>query len=265
MKLWKGYHKFPKFIRDAVTLPFMVLPSEPFIMKAKEYLKNEHCEESYVNLVSIFANSEKESLYTKEFKNKFNGLNAVNAIKHYFDTPKQFVNKMLYTDIKTYLPDNMLMKYDKITMAKSIEGRVPFCDYKLAEFSSNLPTKYKINFLTDKYILRKSMVDILPKKILKKKKQRFLVPTDNWLKRDFGELTEKIFDEKKDILSAFFDKYFIKKLLSHESFISNKILRINNLTRLYYSRQVWTITNFLLWYDIFVDENNQRLKKKNLN
>jgi len=87
-----------------------------------------------------------------------------------------------YVDIKTWLPDDLLMKFDKMSMANSLEGRSPFLDYRLVEFAFNLSSEYKIKGNTFKLILRDAFKDILPKEIFERDKQGFNLPMSKWLK-----------------------------------------------------------------------------------
>src|SRR6185295_10715175 len=121
---------------------------------------------------------------------------AVNtAFQSCFGTvPKQDVlNRMLYADAKIWLPDDLLLKADKMTMANSLELRVPFLDHKLVEFAATLPANLKLKGSTGKYLLRQAMKDVLPKEILHRPKKGFPVPTESWLR---GELKEFVQDTR---------------------------------------------------------------------
>ena len=93
-------------------------------------------------------------------------------------------------DMKTYLQE-FLMKQDQMSMAASIESRVPFLDHKLVEFAASLPVKMKLRGLTTKYILRRAMRDRLPKAILTRKKMGFPVPVGAWLRGKFGYILDE--------------------------------------------------------------------------
>lgn len=97
-----------------------------------------------------------------------------------------------YTDIKTWLPDDLLMKFDKMSMSQSLEGRAPFLDHRLVEFAFNLPTRYKINENNSKFILREAFKDDLPEEIFQRKKQGFNLPMSEWLRIHLREHLEKL-------------------------------------------------------------------------
>ena len=102
---------------------------------------------------------------------------------------------MLYVDSKTWLPDDLLVKADKMTMANSVELRVPFLDHQVLEFAARLPENAKVRGLTTKYILKRAFNGRVPKQILDRPKTGFPVPYDAWFK---GELREPIFDMLRD-------------------------------------------------------------------
>ena len=252
-KILRQYNKLPLILRKTVNGAITPLTKEPFFIKLKSFLttRKDYLPKSFLELTSVFGEEEKQKLFSNNFKKSLT--RQENPLKQYLSIKNNFVNKLLYSDINTYLPNNMLLKYDKITMAKSVEGRVPFCDHRLVEFSATIPVNYKLKGFNEKYIIRKAMVGTLPRSIIKKKKQRFLVPTDNWLKRDFGDYANQVLDDNQKVISNFFDKSYLKKLYQDKKPFSQRILSINPLTRLYYSRQIWTVTNFLIWHNTFIE------------
>ncbi len=94
---------------------------------------------------------------------------------------KDLLDKMLYIDTKTWLPDDLLIKADKITMANSIELRVPLLDHVVLEYAASLPTDFKLNGFTTKYILKKAFEGRVPHEILYRKKTGFPVPYEQWM------------------------------------------------------------------------------------
>ena len=101
------------------------------------------------------------------------------------------LNRMLYTDTKTYLHE-LLMKQDQMSMAASVESRVPFLDHKLVEFTVRLPERLKLRHgWTTKYVLRSAMKDVLPREILERKKMGFPVPIGKWFRGEFRSLIDE--------------------------------------------------------------------------
>ena len=137
------------------------------------------------------------------------------------------------------------MKVDKMTMAHSIEARVPFLDHVLAEFSATLPQKLKLYGINDKVILRKAMSELLPPSILKRNKQRFFVPIHKWLGNESRELALDILDNNSIKRRGYFNYGPIRRMF--EKFDGSK---------LYYSRQLWSLLSFEIWYRTFLDRED---------
>ena len=97
---------------------------------------------------------------------------------------------MLYIDTKTWLPDDLLIKADKMTMANSLELRVPLLDHRVLEFAASLPADYKLKGFSLKYILKRALAKRVPTAILKRKKVGFPVPYDSWMQGRFEGLAE---------------------------------------------------------------------------
>ena len=145
-------------------------------------------------------------------------------------------------DIEKILSENMLMKSDKMTMAHSVESRVPFLDHNISEFTARLPPEMKIKGLTDKYILRKAMKAIVPEKTVQRKKSRFFVPIDRWFQGEVIDFAKQLLEREKIRKEGFFDYKYIEKMF-------------NNFkkSRLFYSRQLWSLLCFELWYQRFIE------------
>ena len=114
---------------------------------------------------------------------------------------RDFLSRMMFFELENLLPNCLLMKVDKMTMAHSLEARAPFLDHKLIEFAAALPAGFKIRGCTNKYILRKFMEKKLPPEIVNRKKRGFLVPITKWLNGELKEYAEDIL-LRKDSFSA---------------------------------------------------------------
>jgi asparagine synthase (glutamine-hydrolysing) len=144
---------------------------------------------------------------------------------------KNFVNEMLAWDTKVWLPDDLLMKVDKMTMANSLEARVPFLDHKFVEFCASLNPKFKLNGRDSKYILKKAFVNELPREVLNRKKHGFDVPVEKWFNTMYKNKVDGVIDSNKDVLRQFFDQGAINKMLNGKR---------DNLF-------LWRLYNFLVW------------------
>ncbi|NQU79393.1 asparagine synthase (glutamine-hydrolyzing) [Candidatus Woesearchaeota archaeon] len=159
---------------------------------------------------------------------------------------KRMLNKVLYFDQKTLLPDDFFMKADKMTMAHSVEERVPFLDHRIVEFSFTLPPRYKMYGLKEKYILKKAMKGLLPEVIIKRKKRGYNTPMDHWLKGELKGQMEELLAEKNHKL---YDQTKMSSMLT--SFQkSGKDYKKN----WFKSQQLWSMLMFEMWYKQFIAE-----------
>lgn len=225
-------------------IEFLKSKLSPFLVKAGE--------EAYQELLSIFNDSEKSALY-KNIENT-----KIHEFKKYFNDKTSLLNQQLF-DLNVWLPNNMLIKLDRMTMAASIEARVPFLKQNIVESALSLPDDQKLRFLQEKYYLKNKMKDVLPKQIIKRKKQRFFVPLDTWYNEEIIHHINNILEKPSTIIKESFDPQQIKKLIHYkESASYRSILKYNPLLSLYYARQLWTITTIDLWHKIFIEGEKVR-------
>ncbi|HDS09841.1 MAG TPA: asparagine synthetase B, partial [Firmicutes bacterium] len=148
-----------------------------------------------------------------------------------------FINRMLYLDLKTYLPDDLLVKADRTSMANSMEVRVPLLDHEIVEFMASIPSSLKIKFFNRKIILKKALKGILPDFTFKKRKSGFSVPLNSWFRNELREpLNDLIFLPGHKI--DFINYDFVKSMIN--SHVAGKAD---------YSRQLWSILMLVLWYE----------------
>ena len=150
--------------------------------------------------------------------------------------PMDALAQQQYVDVKTYLVDDILTKVDRMSMAVSLEARVPLLDYRIVEFALNLPPQMKLNRDTTKAILRRVMADRLPPAVLEKPKEGFSIPLKHWLR---GELRPLM----SDLLSAETVRrrgYFEPECVSR--WVSEHLARKAN-----HSHRLWALMVFELW------------------
>ena len=141
-------------------------------------------------------------------------------------------------DIKTLLPDDYLMKVDKTTMASAVEARVPYLDHELVELAMRIPPELKLRGLKTKAFFRKVVKKKLPKRIVRRKKHGFNVPTRKWMSSGLEELALQLVDVAPDIINRRFAENIIKKFRNNPR---------------YYSRQLWSIVTFIIWYRMYFE------------
>lgn len=126
-------------------------------------------------------------------KNEIKGYDPASQTERYWNKVHgaDHVTKMLYTDLKTYLTDDILVKVDRMSMANSLEVRAPFLDYRIIEFAATLPSRFKIKGSKQKIILKKAFAQLLPQSILKRSKHGFTVPLDAWFRSELRSMAEQ--------------------------------------------------------------------------
>jgi asparagine synthase (glutamine-hydrolysing) len=150
------------------------------------------------------------------------------------------LDKLLYADTKTYLHE-LLMKQDQMSMAASIESRVPFLDHRLAEFSARMPRDMKLRGGTTKWILREAMKGILPPQIIDRPKMGFPVPVGNWLRGPYKHIVEEYVLSDRVRGRNIFDSNFVQKLVAKHNAGEN------------HDERLWSLINFEIWQRTFID------------
>lgn len=146
------------------------------------------------------------------------------------------LNRILYDDMKLYLEGDILVKVDRASMAASLEVRVPFLNQQIVEFANSLPLELKLRRLTGKYLLKRAMVDRLPREILTRKKQGFAMPVAHWLTAELKELTFDMLSPDRLARQGLFDSGYVSGLLN-----DHQARRKDN------RKLIWTLLVFQLW------------------
>jgi len=150
------------------------------------------------------------------------------------------LDQMLYADSKVWLPDDLLLKADKMTMANALELRVPFLDHKLVEFAAQLPQSAKLAGGMGKALLRQTMKGVLPDSILGRAKKGFPVPTMGWLRGPLKEFTRDTLMASDSACRRYFDLEVLGELVrQHESGANRQ-------------QELWTLLVFEHWHRAFV-------------
>ena len=247
-ELFAGYNEY------ADALPQRMYRKLPFSLRHKLYLKykdrkhfrgqtiilkyGQKVEDRYIGPAEIMTDELANSLVTSKYKNSETSRDLT---KKYYDEVKNMddVSKRLYLDMKMWIVEDILLKADKMTMANSIELRVPLLDKKMWELARTIPVKHKVHNEITKYAFRRAAKNKLPEDWAKRRKLGFVVPFVVWIKEEkYYKIVKEVFN--KDFVSEFFDKDKINKLLDdHFNGITNN------------GRKVYTIYTFLKWYEIY--------------
>jgi asparagine synthase (glutamine-hydrolysing) len=203
-----------------------------------------HQGRNYAEQIKIFNQKEKDDVYSEDFSRQVKGTDPLDyLIKKYeegdTDDP---IEKLLYLDMTTYLPEDLLVKMDIATMANSLEARVPFLDHQFIEEVTRVPSGLKLRRFTTKYILKRAFADILPDTILKRRKMGFGVPLSRWFRKELKEYTYEILLDDRAVNRGYFKRKGIERLLNDH--IS---LRYDN------SAKIWALLFLEVWFKIFMD------------
>lgn len=235
----------PHCIRKAIRAICRKLPD----IKGRDYLIRacDKLEERYIGNAFMYDYKQKQEL----LKDPSIATRPQDLTRKYYYRCRKYddVTKMQYLDINMWMVGDILLKADRMSMANSLELRVPFLDKEVFKVASSLPTKLRCNKHNTKYAMRKAAVRHMPETTAEKEKLGFPVPTRVWLRDEKyynvvktkfkGKTAEKFFNT--DVLVSWLDSHFSGKEDN--------------------SRRVWTIYVFLVWYDIYFDEDSEKVEK----
>ena len=233
---YKFYNKIPYGIRHAIGKVAGLFPEVRgfnFLVRRGEKLEN-----SYIGVNRNFSEKMARKVLRKNYE-----LKAIDVTKNVYNEFKDYSNidKMQAIDINFWLMKDILLKADRMTMASSIEGRVPFIDKEVFSVASKLPFDYKVTKENTKVALREAARKVIPTDAYKKKKLGFPVPIREWIKD--GEFKEDI---EKTINSDVANKYFNVKFL-------NKLFNEHISGKKDNYRKIWTVYTFIKWYQVFFE------------
>jgi asparagine synthase (glutamine-hydrolysing) len=216
-------------VRHKLTRTFICLPVD--------------IESLYFENFAVFTRAMQQKLLTSETKERAGALDPYRDMRRYFETTDadSVLNRMLYADVKTYLHE-LLMKQDQMSMAASVESRVPFLDHKLVEFTAQLPEHLKIRHgWTTKYILRRSMRGTLPEPILARRKMGFPVPVGGWFRGKFRPIIDEYVLSDRALSRGLFEPGYVRLIVSEHQAGAN------------HSERLWALVNFEVWLRQFFD------------
>ncbi len=153
------------------------------------------------------------------------------------DKPADVVDRIMRLDLRTYLPDDLLVKSDRASMAASLEVRLPFLAYPLVEFALSLPSSFKVRGMTTKYLLKKAIAPYLPQRTINRPKKGFGIPVAKWLNKDFRSHVDELLGQAFISKQGLFEWPYINHLLSEH--------RQNVVDR---RKELWTLLMFQWWW-----------------
>jgi asparagine synthase (glutamine-hydrolysing) len=232
-------HALPKFVRKGLAA---IVKALPFSFKGKNYLirASMDLEERFIGNAKMFSEEEREVI----LKNPTGKYNHKEITKPYYDFTKgqDDVTRMQFIDLNLWMVGDILLKADKMSMANSLEVRVPFLDKEVFKVASKIPSDYRVNRQATKYAFRMAAKSRLPEEVASKKKLGFPVPTRVWLKEDkYYNIVKEAFES--DAAKEYFNS---DKIIAYLD--DHKLGKCDN------SRKIWTIYMFLVWHKQFFEE-----------
>lgn len=245
------YRRVPPFIREGIIRRAIdMMPHSAnrrsFLRRLKRFVRGiaEPPERRYVRWICFFDNEMKEDLYTPSFRELTRDIDSVDVTVAWYARAdaEHFLDRTLFVDVMSYLPEDLLVKVDRASMAHSLEARSPFLDHRVMEFAASLPVDLKLRGMETKYLLKHTLADMVPRDILKRRKMGFGVPLDVWFRNDLREMAYDLLLDKKSMERGYFSKEYVLKLLD------------DHVSGAYdHSYRIWALLFLELWHQMFVD------------
>ncbi|HWO00918.1 MAG TPA: asparagine synthase (glutamine-hydrolyzing), partial [Blastocatellia bacterium] len=252
--LAKTYQRIPGALREKMIEPLVIaLPSmrgtsiKGHMRLAKKMVRSGSLapREYFLMNGTYLTDDQKELLYAPGVRESINGNGSWSRHMDYFEqvSGADFLNQMLYLDTKAFMVSLNLTYNDKMSMASSVEVRVPFLDWELAEWvASTVPPSLKLRGRTTKHILREAMRPLLPAEVLEQKKAGFGAPVDYWLANDLKAMVDDLLSESNLKRRGLFDPAAVRLLVNEQ-----------RSGRQDWSAQVWQFLTLELWMQTFID------------
>ncbi|MCE7059788.1 asparagine synthase (glutamine-hydrolyzing) [Dyadobacter sp. CY343] len=196
----------------------------------------------FIAIYTLLTPDMKENLYKPDFLARNECNQKVHFEKFYDRTDKNAdsLSKLLYLDTRTMLPDNLLLFNDKLTMANSIENRVPYLDIDLVNYLESLPIDLKLRGKMGKYIHKKASEAWLPQSVIHRKKRGFETPVGDWFKNELSDTLMQMIDSSDSLCRQYFNVEFIKKMIQQHRSMKKD-----------YKKQLFILLSLELWYSSF--------------
>jgi asparagine synthase (glutamine-hydrolysing) len=246
-ELLGGYSKYSAFIHGSRLRNLIPgrLPSlassvfhHPHISRALHFLSESDEVAAYRALTSVFTDKEKAALMGDRIRDlPFDAPRIQGSFLRHTDS----LDKLMDLDIQTWLPNDILLKADRMSMAHSLEVRVPFLDHVLAEFLASVPSDLKLRGREDKHLLRKALQPLVPEQIHRRKKHGFPVPLERWMREGFAETVERALVPSRLNELGYWNEEFVGRL------------KRRNPANIFVRRQLLTLVMFDLWHRVFIE------------
>lgn len=259
-ELWAGYHRhlgvklstiyshLPEAVAEYLNKFIHMLPRGQMLKRGVTALHETDLLTRFAKIYSFYSAEMKNNLFQDWVKEEIcmNGYQSKGGLMSVYKNMRGLdpISQMLYIDTRTNLPDDLLMVNDKMSMANSIEARVPFLDYRLVEFIETIPANLKLKGIRGKYLHKKALEKWLPRKIIERKKKGFANPINNWLRSKMSYFVDDCLLNEKSSVNKYFNKTYI-----------NKLIRLHKEGKEDYMRHIYLLISFELWHRQFIDKS----------
>ena len=248
-KVARAYRKIPGFLRKGLIGPSVRrLPASEkrlsFEFKAKKFVAGAEYPFEIANTLwwGAYSPAQKNRLFSPALRGRLSADPfAPIAAQAAFTKAADPLDRLAYLDLKLYLQDDLLVKVDRMSMANSLEIRVPFLDYTFVEFAATVPSRLKLKGFTSKHILKKAMESRLPKEILTKKKIGFDIPLGPWIRKELRAFTLDTLSPDRLKRHGYFDPVFVQKVLDEHMAGSHN-----------HRQLLWPLVIFQFWHDRYI-------------
>jgi asparagine synthase (glutamine-hydrolysing) len=203
-------------------------------------------EEAYFNDMSLFTPADKHLLLTDTFRRSVNGHDPFTTFKSHFDRVRglDHLRRILYVDLKTWLPNDILVKMDRMAMANSLEVRSPLLDHHVIEFAASLPPEMKYRGRTSKYLLKRYAERRVPASVIHRPKMGFSIPLAAWLRGEMRPMAEDLLLSRRALGREYFNASAVRDLwTSHQEGRRN------------HAHHLWALMVLELWHRQFIDQS----------
>jgi asparagine synthase (glutamine-hydrolysing) len=252
-KIWRHAERAPLSARRAASA--LARPLVKKVLKkrmAGELVRRLGANESlFWGGAVVFDETMKPGVLSLEMRARYDGLSTYDVVREYQETiatarpDADYAARMTYLELKLRLPELLLMRVDKITMATSVEARVPFLDHHLIEYAMGLPRNLKVKGTSGKYILKRALESVLPADVLYKPKRGFGAPINEWFRGPEGESLVKQLMSSSIRERNFFDYSFIRRMADEHARGTRD-----------WSANLWCLLNLSLWYERWIAGKN---------
>ena len=249
-RLAQRYQKIPRLIRrgliESVINRFPPTDKKKgLINRSKRFIEGLRLDDrlQHVRWMIFLQEAEKQQLYHPDFSAALRDESPYDFILQNFSRASSFarLDQQQYVDLFTYLVDDILVKVDRMSMATSLEARVPFLDYRFVEFAATIPDYQRLKGKVSKYALKRSMSGILPDSIIHRGKEGFSIPIKNWMKAELKPMMLDALSEQRIKESGFFDYSSVQSLIQQH---------LNGTEN--HSHRLWALMVFQIWYEQYI-------------